>query len=105
MADGWMSPHTVYVSTLSSISQTHYTDALTSLSLTSDETFSHRGVGALAPAGPGWRWGALGVRKILTPLSSGNRHMRPDVSTYTDERGEPVYAATQPFGHLAMIGS
>lgn len=31
--------------------------------------------------------------------------MRPDVSTYTDERGEPVYAATQPFGHLAMIGS
>lgn len=51
MADGWMSPHTVYVSTLSSISQTHYTDALTSLSLTSDETFSHRGV----------RWPQLGL--------------------------------------------
>ena len=31
--------------------------------------------------------------------------MRPEVSTYTDERGEPVYAATQPFGHLAMIGN
>ena len=42
------------------------------------------------------------VRTILTPLSSG---MRPEVSTYTDERGKPVYAATQPFGHLVMIGT
>ena len=29
----------------------------------------------------------------------------PEVSTYTDERGKPVYAARQPFGHLAMIGT
>ena len=28
--------------------------------------------------------------------------MHPEVSTYTDERGKPVYAARQPFGHLGL---